>query len=178
LNFHFQEPVFQRGFLEQCWLVYRSQRADGPSQFTHQWKELLQLEPGLRRVGLHLYRDWNEVKRLDYAPQLRSLHFNHQGLGRREVSTMLRWPVVQGLSSLDLSFNNLRSGVECVAHSPSLDHLEELDLSWNQIGNRGARALATSCYLQSLRRLNLRGNCIGRQGKELLRIAFGPRVQL
>ena len=91
---------------------------------------------------------------------------------------MLRWPVVQGLSSLDLSFNNLRSGVECVAHSPSLDHLEELDLSWNQIGNRGARALATSCYLQSLRRLNLRANCIGRQGKELLRIAFGPRVQL
>ena len=30
---------------------------------------------------------------------------------------MLRWPVVEGLSSLDLSHNNLRSGVECVALS-------------------------------------------------------------
>jgi uncharacterized protein (TIGR02996 family) len=178
LNFQFQDVTFQRGFLAEGKLIYRSQPWDAPSEFTEHWRELLQVEPGLRRVGLSLYRDWCEVKRMDYAPQLRALHFNCLALSRREVSTLLRWPVVQGLVSLDLSHNNLRAGAECVAYAPSLDHLQELDLGWNQIGNRGARALASSSYLQSLKRLNLRGNCIGPHGRELLRIAFGPRVQL
>ncbi len=177
-GFQVRRTNFHRGFLEDVNLIYERHPLEVPSKFTEHWKTLIEQEPALERVGLYLYRDWNDIQQLQFAPQIKALHFNYQALARREVSILLRWPIVRGLTSLDLSHNNLRSGVECVAHAPTLDGLEKLDLSFNSIGNRGARALASSSYLQGLRSLDLRGNSIGRDGKQKLRIAFGSRVKL
>jgi uncharacterized protein (TIGR02996 family) len=178
LHFNVLDAKYRRGFLEKAQLVYWKHPGDLPPEFTARWQQLIEREPGLSVVGLAFEKDWHGIELTENTPQLRSLHFNYQALARPEVSQILRWPTVRNLRALDLSHNNLRSGVEGVARAPSLDNLQELDLSFNQIGNRGARVLASSSYLQGLKRLNLRGNHIGRFGKEKLREAFSHRVQL
>jgi uncharacterized protein (TIGR02996 family) len=176
--FQVKKAKFHRGFLQEVELISRPQPREISSQFSESWRTLVEQEPGLTSVGLYLYRDWNEIKQLARAPQLRALHFNYQSLERREVSQLLRWPIVQGLTTLDLAHNNLRSGVGCVDMCPCFTTLKVLDLSYNRICTRAARALASSPYLRQLDQLILRGNPIGQYGKEVLRIAFGPRVQL
>jgi uncharacterized protein (TIGR02996 family) len=66
------------------------------------------------------------------------------------------------LDSLDLSFNNIGgAGARALAASPTLAGLTTLILSGNGIGPAGARALAASPNLSGLTTLNLSGNGIG-----------------
>ncbi|MCA9069900.1 MAG: TIGR02996 domain-containing protein [Planctomycetaceae bacterium] len=176
--FRVQKTKFHRGFLIEVDLCYDRHPKESPSNFFGHWNALIEREPALSCVRLQLYRDWNEIQQLPPAPQIQTLRFNNQALARREISVLLGWPIIRGLSHLDLSLNNLRSGVECVAHAPALDGLKTLDLSFNGIGTRGAKVLASSTYLRGLLSLDLRSNCIGQEGKQKLRMAFGPRVQL
>lgn len=177
-DFQVRKFQFRRGFLAEAGLSPGRSPRDGDWNFSQNWETLIAYEPGLESVGLYFYQDWNDIQQLQLAPPIRCLHLNYQALTRREVSTLLRWPIIRGLKSLDLSHNNLRSGVDCVANAPAIMPLETLDLSFNHIGTRGAKVLASSPYLWGLRTLKMRGNHIGREGKQMLRSVFGPRVQL
>jgi Ran GTPase-activating protein (RanGAP) involved in mRNA processing and transport len=59
----------------------------------------------------------------------------------------------------------------------SLDHLRELDLSFNLIGDEGARMLVDSPSLSSLRVLDLRDNDeMSEEARTVVRARFGDRV--
>ncbi len=169
---------FHRGFLKSAELFFKRPRHADSCQLSEQWKQVIAQEPGVSEMGLLVSWAWNEIAHLEHAPQLKSLRIANQGLSRREVSVLMRWPVMRGLAKLNLSHNNLRSGVECVVRTPSLQSLTHLDLSFNAIGNRGAKALVSSHFLNGIEKLNLRGNSFGVEGKRNLRAVFGSKVQL
>jgi uncharacterized protein (TIGR02996 family) len=58
------------------------------------------------------------------------------------------------------------AGVQAIAQAPNV--LEWLDLSWNRVGVRGAKALADSPYLSGLRTLDLSHCQIGDEGCEAI----------
>ncbi|MCA9069901.1 MAG: TIGR02996 domain-containing protein, partial [Planctomycetaceae bacterium] len=177
-TFQVQKTDFHRGFLSKVNLRSQRPSLEASSTFVENWKSLIEQEPALECVELHLNQDWKDIQPLQRAPQIKALHFNYQALALTEVSILLRWPIVRGLTILDLSNNNLRSGVECVGNASVFGGLVSLNLSFNSIGTQGARALASSPNLRGIRSIDLRGNHIGRGGKKMLREAFGPRVRL
>jgi hypothetical protein len=60
----------------------------------------------------------------------------------------------------------------------NLPHLQVLYLDDNQIGERGAAALARSAPLENLVGLDLQGNHVGEDAAEALRERYGSRVRL
>ena len=109
---------------------------------------------------------------------LRTLILRHNHLGAEGAQALATHEGLRRLRQLNLSGNALTDeGIAALAASPHLSQLEELNLSWehtrNDIGDRGARAMAGSTMTRALRRLNLSGNLISHQGIEALLKAPG-----
>ncbi len=85
------------------------------------------------------------------------------------VEAIARWPALGQLKVLDLSFNNIDDrGAEALAECEALADLQVLDLSLNLIRDAGAEALAGSRWLARLERLDLGRNSIGEAGRASL----------
>ena len=82
------------------------------------------------------------------------------------------------VSHLDLSFNNIGDAeATAIANSEALRNLQSLNLQGNNIGAAGATAIANSQTLTSLQSLNLNYNNISANVKELVRQRF-PFVKI
>jgi uncharacterized protein (TIGR02996 family) len=84
------------------------------------------------------------------------------------------------LRELRLNSNRLRTaGVQALAKSNRLDNLVELDLVYNDVGEKGLLALAESKGLAKLRRLDVRSNPgVTPKVARALRARFGDGVSL
>jgi uncharacterized protein (TIGR02996 family) len=102
------------------------------------------------------------------------------GDGDAWVSALVEPPAqLTRLSYLHLSFNYIGDkGARALASAAHLANLTTLDLKYNQVGAKGARALAESPHLGGLRALNLRGNGLDEAAQAALRRRFGKGVQL
>jgi uncharacterized protein (TIGR02996 family) len=81
------------------------------------------------------------------------------------------------LTHLHLSFNSIGdAGARALAQFSCLANLTTLDLKHNQIGTEGAIALANSQHLRKLRTLELRGNPLDEEAQAALKRRFGKRV--
>jgi hypothetical protein len=69
------------------------------------------------------------------------------------------------------------AGVEALAGADWLGGLTHLDLSYNQIDERGARALAGARPLSCLRYLDLRSNPLTAAGRRVLRERFASMTE-
>jgi hypothetical protein len=79
---------------------------------------------------------------------------------------------------LHLSFAQLSdAGAAALAAAPGLASLRALDLGYNTIGVAGARALADSPHLQSLTHLGLRGNPVSRSTRQTLTARWSGRIR-
>ena len=107
-------------------------------------------------------------------PDLRQLSLWTVGLRAEQLSELLNAPVATQLKELHLGRNDLSDrGVELLCkHSSKLLALRTLSLPENDIGSRGAWALAHSPLLERLERLNLYANHIGEEG--FLSLATAP----
>lgn len=86
-------------------------------------------------------------------------------------------PLLGEVIALELSANNIGDrGVQALAASKFLSHLKRLDLRRNNITDRGAEVLAESARLGGLAHLNLDQNAIWEDGQAMLRDRFGYRV--
>lgn len=107
-------------------------------------------------------------------PDLKQLSLWTVGLRAEQLSELLNAPVATQLEELHLGRNDLSDrGVELLCkHSSKLLALRTLSLPENDIGSRGAWALAQSPLLERLERLNLYANHIGEEG--LLSLSTAP----
>lgn len=88
---------------------------------------------------------------------------------RDKVTELANSPYLTKISYLDLSGNQIRDrGAQRLARSPFLTNLEGLNLSSTGLGDSGVRALVSSPYLGNLRELFLCDNRITRRGYRLL----------
>lgn len=119
-----------------------------------------------------------ELERLFRLHPVRTLHL--RGEVTYEVIKRLMALPLGTLRDLILSRTSYLTsdGVIVLAQSPVLSHLTHLDLSFNRIANRGARALIESPHLSQLTSLDLRGNDISAHAQQQLRERFGDRVRL
>ena len=91
------------------------------------------------------------------------------GLPLKHLIVFFSSPSFQHITKLDLSNNELGDeGAKTLASSPHLKNLTTLQLWDNQIGAQGAQALAHAAHLQRLTRLDLSLNEIGAQGAQAL----------
>jgi uncharacterized protein (TIGR02996 family) len=83
-----------------------------------------------------------------------------------------------GLDFLTLTDTGLTDAkIAMIAKQPSLATVTLLDVASNQIGDRGAIALASSAHVGAIRELwILNGNRVGAKGEAALRERFGARV--
>ena len=95
------------------------------------------------------------------------LHLQHNNMSK-QLPSMLNCPILsinQRLTQLHLSHNVLcDEGAVCIASSPSVVNLIELDVSFACIGMAGAEAIGSSSYLGRLTHLNMRCNRLNSQG--------------
>ncbi|MBA4066211.1 MAG: hypothetical protein C0501_21350 [Isosphaera sp.] len=123
---------------------------------------------GLDLSGNHIAP--NGARALAQSPNLvglTCLHLPHNRIGDEGVQALARG--LRNLTSLNLSGNDIGlPGARALAESPHLANLTHLDLRWNRIGDEGVQALATSPYLTNLRSLDLGGNDIGAVGVRAL----------
>jgi uncharacterized protein (TIGR02996 family) len=136
--------------------------------------------------------------------QLSALAVTGAGITSDRLSAVLPLPNLPQLVHLDLSVNPLNEDFAAVpdqlpptiseltltharlgnraaaafAASPTLRNLRRLDLSFNEITDIGAMALADSPNLVASTKLDLRGNPIGRRVQNALRIRCGHHVRV
>jgi uncharacterized protein (TIGR02996 family) len=150
--------------------------------------ELLAQSPHLKRLTmLDLYESPLEVRgiralaRSSNLAGLMTLVLGGacQDDGDAWVSALVETPAhLERLNYLHLSFNLIGdAGARALARAPQLATLTTLDLTQNQIGAKGARALAESTHLSGLKSLNLRGNPLDEKAQSALRGRFGKGVQ-
>jgi len=114
-----------------------------------------------------------------YFPNLRLLNLSGNALTDSAVRVLINAEGLTHLNAVALADNNLGdSGVTSLARSELLTrmlaHNPVLDLRRNNIGPVGARALAESPRVGTLRTLNLAGNVIGDAG--LAALAQSPHL--
>lgn len=77
---------------------------------------------------------------------------------------------LSSLRALDLSQNDIGDeGVKAIAESPVFSNLRQLNLKSNQITDQGAEYLANSSILENLRSLQLVVNDLSEEGEKVLR---------
>jgi uncharacterized protein (TIGR02996 family) len=115
-----------------------------------------------------------------FFPELRSLSLGGNNLGPAAAIEIANPPSgAAQLRVLDLRENRIGDrGARALASSPHLAQLIQLDLAEAHVGDAGAKALAESPHLAGLLDLNLFGNALSPRAAELLRARFGPRVFL
>ena len=135
---------------------------------------------------------------------LESLNLSHNGIDYKACHALAQVADLQYLTSLSLSYNQIDDeGVQVLAglyHLPNhlkslsleileplnlrhlksvcprgLKHVEFLALNSNQIGDKGAKALADAIHLQHLTHLDLSRNKIGAEGAKAL--AYASHLQ-
>ena len=96
--------------------------------------------------------------------RLKSLNLSGNGITGAGVRSLGSGSLLSGLSSLDLTMNEIQAdGAQALADVPFGD-LKFLFLLGCEVGTEGAQALATSQALKSLTVLALSGNSVGDQG--------------
>jgi uncharacterized protein (TIGR02996 family) len=132
---------------------------------------------GAHGGGISNHLRTEDVHRLVSSPHLGRLTILvlRAGLGPAAAEVLAAAPALAGLTTLDLGWDNALGdeGTTALAASPALTRLVRLDLSHNQIGPRGAAALATA-PLGCLTRLALANNPLGDEGVAAL--AASPRL--
>ena len=138
------------------------------------------------------------MKRLAASPHLAnltSLDLSHTLIGPTGAEALAASSHLTKLTRLDLSETTIGDpGVCALANAPNLTKLKELSLFIFQadnvetfkddendvrpFGDKGARALVASQYLNQLVYLDLRGNRISRQTQVALRDRFGKAARL
>jgi uncharacterized protein (TIGR02996 family) len=108
------------------------------------------------------------------GPTLRVLDLERCGLNGAGVAALCALPALRGLTMLDLSQNDMGAvGARAIAAAP-WERLTLLRLSEAGIGAEGAAALASSPALASLRHLGLYENGLGDEGMRA--IAASPHL--
>jgi uncharacterized protein (TIGR02996 family) len=115
-------------------------------------------------------RGMEALGRAGCLSNLRWLGLDSCGPGLREgLRSLIESPALQSLVALDLSANDLGDkGASLLASLPALARLRELDLSNSKMGAKGAMALAASPGVARLSRLALYYNEIGDAGAKAL----------
>ena len=98
--------------------------------------------------------------------QIRELDLCNAELGNTGVMLLARSPMLKNLESLDLGFNGLTdAGIEAISKSSNLPELTALALNDNDnITCDGLRMLAESPFFAGLTTLDVSGNDIGERG--------------
>ncbi|MEM6931449.1 MAG: hypothetical protein AAF602_31255, partial [Myxococcota bacterium] len=102
---------------------------------------------------------------------LAQLDLGSNRIGSEGATAIARSPYLTRLTSLGLWHANIGdAGAQALSAAP-FNRLVHLDLSYNFVSDRGAQALARAPWLAHIRTLDLRGNDIGSEGRDALRIA-------
>ncbi|VTR93019.1 Repeat-companion domain protein OS=Isosphaera pallida (strain ATCC 43644 / DSM 9630 / IS1B) GN=Isop_0391 PE=4 SV=1: LRR_6 [Gemmata massiliana] len=137
--------------------------------------------------GIHILRvGWlgnyptrlSELARVSELSRLRALRLVASRANAEDLSVILSSGHLRRLNALDLHGNYANDAVAGDIADGRFGNLTELWLGSNQIGARGARALAASPHLAELRFLDLRNNTIDHAGRSTLRSRFGSKVKL
>jgi Ran GTPase-activating protein (RanGAP) involved in mRNA processing and transport len=97
----------------------------------------------------------------------------------RHLRPLFETPAVGCLTRLVMSRNLLTGeGIAPLTESPHLGRLTELEMTSNRLDDEAAARLASAECRRDLRVLRLRHNRFSAVGREVLRQAFGERVQL
>jgi hypothetical protein len=99
-------------------------------------------------------------------------------MGPAGAKALCRSPALRDLTVLRLAGCQLEDIGATAMAVGNLPNLQVLYLNENQIGERGAGALARSTPLENLIGLDLQGNDIGEDAREALREHYGSRVRL
>ncbi len=101
--------------------------------------------------------------------RLRVLYLAGARVGDEGVESLLAAPWMEQVTHLDLAYNKLSlRAARAIAQAPALSSLRELSLYGNHIGDDGAAALAQSPHLRQLDTLRLELNEITRTGGQAL----------
>jgi uncharacterized protein (TIGR02996 family) len=138
-------------------------RALADSPYLGQLRHLDLSGNNLGESALKVLINGESLKRLD------ALTLIGNQIGDGGVESLARSDLLQRMLCrspvLDLSRNNIGPiGARALAESPLVESLEELDLDINVLGDAGLASLAQSPYLVKLRRLKVQGNRIGDAG--------------
>jgi uncharacterized protein (TIGR02996 family) len=133
--------------------------------------------------GIHILRlRWlDNAKSLARTPELILLRALRMVASRAEASklqTLLASEHLRRLTVLDLHGNHGDDAVAADLADGRFPDLAELWLGSNQIGDRGARALAASPLLAHLRLLDVRNNAISHPARAALLTKFGSAVKV
>lgn len=108
------------------------------------------------------HQDLRQIANNEALSSLHTLILDDNQIEQEGLKLLLRSPHIEGLRCLSLSHNQIgQSGAQLLA--ALAPPLEELDLSANDLGTRGARHLFSSTRLQSLKTLRLSWNHIGQE---------------
>jgi uncharacterized protein (TIGR02996 family) len=181
--------IFRGGFIEGLTLTVEDFLTQGERLFSRTPLRRVRLRgPGglgallrsprlFRLRGLDLSRcSWvtDDIDRIANCPNLsnlRSLGLSFCGIGMEAMRALAASPFIRRLESLVLEGHRLgNDGVEILTGSPNFSRLQELNLGrpWTPLGERGARALASSPYLRRLTKLVLEGATPGVGGMQAL----------
>ncbi len=155
--------------LEQLYLTYVGATFEG--------LQSVFMSPHMRELRV-LHYDGNRLGDLDQIlgqpwmelPNLRELNLDENGLGGDHVAELVdELGAFRGLKTLSLAFNRLgEMGAGALARCNGLAALESLCLMDSGIDDDCARHLAESEHLTNVKRLSLRGNPIGEEGREAI----------
>ena len=143
---------------------------------------LISVNGGLTKLSLAVNRLGEEgtkaiCKALEQNTTLKELDISHSEIGgsagAKDVAKMVG--VNGGLTALNLSSNSLNDeGVNAVCEaiqSNKETKLASLNFSFNSIGPVGANSVAMVAVTGALTKCDLRGNCMGEEGKASVRDA-------
>jgi len=121
-----------------------------------------------------------------------TLNLSGKKIGDKGLAVLLQQEFLQDLKKIDLRYNGISStGAKLLASAPAFAKLKtlilkhnfladegaialakSLQLGWNEVRDAGALALAESQNFPALQKLDLRGNFLASQTKDVLRASF------